>query len=467
MATMEEPLAFGEAVEWLLTSEAMEHPTRPTNTFPSLPHIGDGDSPMAPPHATADDDCFFLSSSKSTGSRTAKKLHLKHVKALLCISRAEGHRPLSSLLSLVPTSAVYIHGAGASCGMKYDDVHSAFSSFGRLLSLTMAGILPFVLAVYESVDAAVSCRRCHHRQKHPSVCDGRLLFVDYANLAQSSLLEDSAALLLPNASSTSFPAVPGLAVLTEFVSEEEERALLGFLNAQPWLPHKFRSVQHYGYVFDYERNDVFDDRRPHSDLHMFPPAFHALIHRFRHLPSLPSVSPHAPSDCRETEFVPDQLTVNRYLPGDGIPAHVDVHSSFTSFVLSLSLASAITMDIAPFPSSPSVTAPASFPLLLPRRSLLVLGHYARFGCQHAIQPRKTDRVDGRLVERTERVSLTFRRRREGGQCDCSWPALCDTASGVRKKEKKFIPVVHGDNDTGAERLPREESKEAGGADSHG
>lgn len=466
MPATERPLTYDDVLQWLLKSEAAEQ----HGAGQGSSHRTTESASLPIPSSTSDDDSSSPSPSSSTQriTRDAKKVRLKHGKALLCISRAEGHQPLSSLLSLSPTSALYIHGAGASCGLKYDDVFSAFSSFGPIVSLTMVGFLPFVLVQYRDTASAIECRRAHHRRKQPGVCDGRLLYVEYAIAAASTLLADSPALLLPNASSMQRPDVKGLVVLEEYVSEEEEEALLGYLHAQPWLEHRFRSVQHYGYHFDYERNDVFHDHRGQrtteddtdhadgdgdDDLRVFPPLLRPLIRRFRDLPSLPALSDHRPPDCSESMFVPDQLTVNRYQPGDGIPAHVDVHSSFTHFVLSLSLGASICMDITPFPEVPGGDAELPFPLLLPRRSLLVLGHYARYGCQHAIQPRKTDRVDGRLVERQERVSLTFRRRRVGGECHCQWPLLCDTASGVRKKDKKFVPYD--------KRKSQEEEKEAG------
>lgn len=39
----------------------------------------------------------------------------------------------------------------------------------------------------------------------------------------------------------------------------------------------------------------------------------------------------------------DQLTINDYLPGQGIPPHVDTHSPFQELFASLSLKSGITM----------------------------------------------------------------------------------------------------------------------------
>ena len=234
-----------------------------------------------------------------------------------------------------------------------------------------------------------------------------------------------------------------------------------------------RSVQHYGYAFDYERNDIHhngqsltqkpaDEQKENEaaasdeQLHVFPAVFHPIIRRFQSLPSHPSIAPH----CRHytfdhpTAFVPDQLTVNRYLPGDGIPAHVDVHSSFTSYVVSISLCSSIVMDFMEAPLSADPPPPQ--PMVLPQRSMLVLSHEARYGCHHAIQPRKTDRVDGRLVQREERISLTFRKRRESGLCQCEWTQLCDTASGIRKKEKKHVPAAmkaNGRLDTFGEPAP--------------
>ena len=44
------------------------------------------------------------------------------------------------------------------------------------------------------------------------------------------------------------------------------------------------------------------------------------------------------------DFFPDQVTVNEYLPGQGIAAHVDTHEAFGHTLLSLSLVSGVVMD---------------------------------------------------------------------------------------------------------------------------
>ena len=48
-------------------------------------------------------------------------------------------------------------------------------------------------------------------------------------------------------------------------------------------------------------------------------------------------------------------------------------------------------------------------LLLESRSLLVLSGDARYVWQHAIAGRKTVRLNGQIISRARRVSLTFRK----------------------------------------------------------
>jgi alkylated DNA repair dioxygenase AlkB len=43
-------------------------------------------------------------------------------------------------------------------------------------------------------------------------------------------------------------------------------------------------------------------------------------------------------------FTFDQLTVNDYMPGQGIPPHVDTHSPFEEVFVSLSLMSGVSMN---------------------------------------------------------------------------------------------------------------------------
>jgi len=64
-------------------------------------------------------------------------------------------------------------------------------------------------------------------------------------------------------------------------------------------------------------------------------------------------------------------------------------------------------------------------LVLPRRSLLIMTGEARYRWRHAILHRKTDKIDGELVKRQRRVSLTFRRVKRS-PCECIYPQYCDS-----------------------------------------
>lgn len=57
---------------------------------------------------------------------------------------------------------------------------------------------------------------------------------------------------LPAVLTAAEAGVPGLELLPEFVSAEEEAALLALADGQPWRVLARRRVQHYGHTFHYE-----------------------------------------------------------------------------------------------------------------------------------------------------------------------------------------------------------------------
>ncbi|XP_067000694.2 alkylated DNA repair protein alkB homolog 8 isoform X4 [Anabrus simplex] len=107
----------------------------------------------------------------------------------------------------------------------------------------------------------------------------------------------------------------------------------------------------------------------------------------------------------------------------GIPPHVDTHSAFEDAILSLSLGSSVVMDFRHKDGR-------HIPVLLPRRSLLVMSGEARYSWSHGITPRKLDVVPtlkgGLTVQkRGIRTSFTFRWVRRG-ECNCDFHAECDS-----------------------------------------
>jgi hypothetical protein len=50
--------------------------------------------------------------------------------------------------------------------------------------------------------------------------------------------------------------IPGLYLLHDFITEQEEQQLLAAIDQQPWLQLSKRRVQHYGYRFEYTTRGV-------------------------------------------------------------------------------------------------------------------------------------------------------------------------------------------------------------------
>lgn len=153
-------------------------------------------------------------------------------------------------------------------------------------------------------------------------------------------------------------------------------------------------VKHYGYEFLYESNNV-NANEPLTE--QIPSECQILWPKLRHM--LP--------DLNFSE--PNQLTVNKYAPGQGIPSHCDTHSAFDSPLMSVSLGSDIVMEFRnPNDSTIKIN------VHLPRRSMLIMTGESRYGWTHGITPRKTDVVPSlvggglTVMQRETRVSLTFR-----------------------------------------------------------
>ena len=180
------------------------------------------------------------------------------------------------------------------------------------------------------------------------------------------------------------PDIEGLTYIPDFITREEERALISSIDEQPWLNDLKRRVQHYGYRYDYKARTVTGD----AYLGPLPDWLQPLAQRLYKDGPFPAV--------------PDQAIVNEYLPGQGISAHIDCVPCFADTIASLSLGSPTIMQF----THPHTGEKRD--LLLKERSLIVLSAEARYEWTHAIPARKSDIISGIKVNRDRRVSLTFR-----------------------------------------------------------
>ncbi|KAI9296829.1 hypothetical protein K502DRAFT_301787 [Neoconidiobolus thromboides FSU 785] len=195
--------------------------------------------------------------------------------------------------------------------------------------------------------------------------------------------------------------VPGLVYHDEFITLEEENEMLSAIESyEGWGIVKGRHVKHFGYEFSYKIKHVGLKMDP------FPNFVVPALHRFyKAYPQYHTM---------------DQLTISSYPVGSGIPPHCDSHTAFHNTILIISLKNQIVMEF----RKPS-TGEVGHRLLKPR-SLVIIGGESRYGWEHSIKLRKSDPLpDGQLMERKERLSLTFRKIQNEPGCGCLFKDLCD------------------------------------------
>ena len=306
--------------------------------------------------------------------------------------------------------------------------------------------------------------------------------------------------------------VEGATLVPEFVTEEEEAAILAFLDDRGeesllagtarrgggtangnvrWQRLAKRRVAHFGFAFDYGTRDAFA-RAENSPDGALPWFCRTILERAR---AMQNADAH-PEGSRKTltgfERAPrcDQLTVNEYPAGVGLAPHVDTHSAFGPAIFSLSLAGNAVMEFrrladgeeaeaAEGETSARPTVAERHAVALPRRSMLALAAEARYEWQHYIPHRKQDVVleSGSVSDpdsgsretlrkvsvprAPRRVSLTFRERRDAakeGPCACAWPAACDSRRGAAQRLKRrarpgLVAKATEDADTRQARVP--------------
>ncbi|XP_044298162.1 alkylated DNA repair protein alkB homolog 8 isoform X2 [Varanus komodoensis] len=334
-------------------------------------------------------------------SKTEKKLRQKQMKARYTLLKHEGIECVS-----YPTKNLVIANGGLGNGVSRCQLRSVVEESGLVEALLMPPKKPYAFVKYTTAEDS--------KRAYDSLNGKEILMegssqnvVLYFNFVEKVPWEDVTPVTLP----------PGLMVVEELVSPEEEKQLLDSIdweedevisNAQKSLKH--RRVKHFGYEFRYDNNNVDRDKP---------------------------------------------------LPG-GIPPHIDTHSAFEDEIICLSLGAKIVMDF----KHPDGHAVA---VVLPQCSLLVMSGEARYLWTHGITPRKFDIVqaaegqktgivsadtgDLTLNKRERRTSFTFRKVRRS-PCTCSYSSVCDSQSQgagpsflddegeAAKLEEKYVHEVY-------------------------
>jgi alkylated DNA repair dioxygenase AlkB len=182
-------------------------------------------------------------------------------------------------------------------------------------------------------------------------------------------------------------ALPGLFLYPDFIDEAKEKQLLNEIDNQIWIVDYLRRLQYYGY-----RNEL---DKPY-DLIPFPIPMPPLIHQLS-------------QEIVEQKILlhqPDQVIINEYVPGEGIKPHKD-RAYYENQICGVNLGSGCIMRFIKGKNEEVIDVE------IPRRSLYVMQDDARKKWKHGIPPRKKDNINGTMQHRERRVSITYRKVKQG------------------------------------------------------
>ncbi|ORX52721.1 hypothetical protein DM01DRAFT_290212 [Hesseltinella vesiculosa] len=202
-------------------------------------------------------------------------------------------------------------------------------------------------------------------------------------------------------------SVPGLVLYEDFVTKQEEAALIQAVNEQDWSgigigpnPELKRRTQQYGHLFSYRFRKVLEEYGP------LPSFVDDLVVRIMNH----QLMPHRPN----------HLLVNEYNQGQGIMPHTDAPALFGPSILSLSLLTPCLMKFI------HVETKEETDIYLPARSLITMTGDARYLYKHGISKDLEEVApDGTHFERGKRISFTFREI-------IAWEVPSDQACGCQK-----------------------------------
>ena len=178
-------------------------------------------------------------------------------------------------------------------------------------------------------------------------------------------------------------AIDGLSYREDYITPDEEAALIGHIDRQPWSTELLRRRQWYGWAYDDTTLGRTEDYRPQPLPDWLKPFAERL-----------SGDGYFPAP-------PERALINEYHPGQGIGAHKDRDADHIRLVAILSLGSPIVMDF-------TRLGHATRSFHLRPRSLVIMQGEARDLWLHGITGRKSDRVGGLVLPRARRLSVTFR-----------------------------------------------------------
>ncbi|XP_006822083.1 tRNA (carboxymethyluridine(34)-5-O)-methyltransferase alkbh8-like [Saccoglossus kowalevskii] len=363
--------------------------------------------------------CYFVLQADHPADSQVKKY--KQLKALHGVDGKPCSTESTNIVNTFSQSLLVANG-GLGNGVQREELQQLFFVHGKVTSIAMPPRKPYAFVCFQEIKDAETAI---------ALINGTVLTRPTEMSTENITLYLSFLKEVPKENLQSNDNLPpGLVLVKDFIDAEMEDMLLRNIDwneemlseagnvAPKTLKH--RQVKHYGYEFRYDNNNVDKDKPLHDGI---PAALRKII-----------------DDIMATQNIqhgPNQITVNQYQPGQGIPPHIDTHSAFEGEIISLSLGSNVIMDFK-HPNGQHI------PVLVPQRSLLVMTGESRYLWTHGITPRKHDVAPAdtdtglTLTKRTLRTSFTFRAIRHA-PCDCDFPAQCDSQQKEMKEKERLLP----------------------------
>ena len=254
------------------------------------------------------------------------------------------------------TRHLYVCGLGSALGSSVEAIQGVFAPFGELdhsqgCAVEMVDNKRFCFVSFvDEVGAAAAHDSLKDKGiEGSSLSVSKLLikFAEESRAKSSSIPEPEDTVLSDDI------IIPGLHVVEDFITEEEEARYLNFFDGEGavWEEGLSRRVQHYGFPFNY-RTLMLDYNRevepiPDScrDLKVRMTKQHALLEGTV-TGDMGGEDEDKNGEELEHEPLPlSQLTVNEYEPGQGIASHIDTFNCFGPEIFIINMGSGITMAL--------------------------------------------------------------------------------------------------------------------------
>ena len=181
--------------------------------------------------------------------------------------------------------------------------------------------------------------------------------------------------------------ITGLTYVPNFMTPFKENQLIEYIDSREWDTTLRRRTQHYGYKYLYKT-----DKKQDNEVPVVPKKLLRLFQSIRNA-----------GYASDIPLEKLQVIVNEYMPGQGISQHIDDVKQFGDWIISISLGSAVNIN---FTKGDIVER-----VYVEGGSLYEMKDDARYKWKHSIDSVKSDNVINNIINRTRRISVTFRSMR--------------------------------------------------------